>query len=64
MKFAVDALATTEMGYNIDVVTPDNFNTVMGDGFQAVLAGEKTPEQQAADLQAAMEEFRSEQQSG
>ena len=23
VKFAVDALATTEMGYNIDVVTPD-----------------------------------------
>ena len=36
----------------------------MGDGFQAVLAGEKTPEQQAADLQTAMEEFRSEQSSG
>lgn len=55
-KFAVDALAQQEMGYNIDVLTPDNFNTMMGDGFQAVLLGEKTPEQQAADLQAAWEE--------
>lgn len=54
--FAVDALATQEMGYNIDVLTPDNFNTMMGDGFQAVLLGEKTPEQQAADLQAAWEQ--------
>ena len=44
------------MGYNIDVLTPDNFNKVMWDGFAAVLAGSKTPEQQAADLQAAMEE--------
>ncbi|MBZ0301651.1 MAG: extracellular solute-binding protein [Anaerolineae bacterium] len=63
VKFAIDALATTEMGYNIDVVTPDTFNTMMGDGFQAVLAGEKTPEQQAADLQTAMDEFRKEQKS-
>jgi raffinose/stachyose/melibiose transport system substrate-binding protein len=55
-RFAVEALATQEMGYNIDVLTPDNFNTVMGDGFQAVLIGEKTPEQQAADLQAAWEQ--------
>ena len=44
------------MGYNIDVVTPDNFNKVMWDGFAAVLAGSKTPEQQAADLEAAMQE--------
>jgi raffinose/stachyose/melibiose transport system substrate-binding protein len=55
-RFAVEALATQEMGYNIDVLTPDNFNTMMGDGFQAVLLGEKTPEQQAADLQAAWEQ--------
>lgn len=44
------------MGYNIDVLTPDNFNKVMWDGFSAVLAGSKTPEQQAADLEAAMQE--------
>lgn len=54
--FVVEALAQQEMGYNIDVLTPDNFNTMMGDGFQAVLLGEKTPEQQAADLQAAWEQ--------
>jgi raffinose/stachyose/melibiose transport system substrate-binding protein len=58
--FAVDALATQEMGYNIDVLTPDNFNNMMGDGFQAVMLGEKTPEQQAADLQAAWEQAISE----
>jgi hypothetical protein len=28
----------------------------MWDGFAAVLAGSKTPEQQAADLEAAMQE--------
>jgi hypothetical protein len=29
---------------------------MMQNGFQAILAGDKTPEQQAADLQAAWEE--------
>lgn len=53
--FALDALATVPMGYNIDVLTPSNFNTVMSDGFQAVLLGRKTPAEQAADLQAAIE---------
>ena len=55
-RFAVDALAQQEMGYNIDVLTPDTFNTIMGDVFQAMLLGEKTAEQQAADLQAAWEQ--------
>jgi raffinose/stachyose/melibiose transport system substrate-binding protein len=54
-KFALEALATVPMGYNIDVITPEAFNTAMLDGFQAVLLGDKTPEQQAADLQAAIE---------
>ncbi len=54
-SFALEALATVPMGYNIDVITPEAFNTVMLDGFQAVLLGDKTPEQQAADLQAAIE---------
>jgi len=53
-KSAIQAISTQEMGYNIDVMTPDKFNTAMGDGFQAVLLGQKTPEQQAKDLQAAM----------
>ena len=54
-SFAVEALATVPMGYNIDVITPEAFNTAMLDGFQAVLLGDKTPEQQAADLQAAID---------
>jgi raffinose/stachyose/melibiose transport system substrate-binding protein len=56
LKFAVGALQSQEMGYNIDVLTPDTFNTMMGDGFQAVMLGEKTAEQQAQDLQKAWEE--------
>jgi raffinose/stachyose/melibiose transport system substrate-binding protein len=46
----------TQLGYNIDVLVPAAFNEVMQSGFQAVLAGDKTPEQQAADMQAAWED--------
>jgi len=58
LSFALDIIAkqADSMGYNIDVVAPDNFNQVMWDGFAGVLAGAKTPEQQAADLEAAMQE--------
>ncbi|MFT4038150.1 MAG: extracellular solute-binding protein [Thermomicrobiales bacterium] len=45
-----------QFGYNIDVMAPPAFNEMMQSGFQAVLAGDKTAEQQAADLQAAWEE--------
>ena len=58
LSFALDIIAkqADSMGFNIDVVTPDNFNKVMWDGFAGVLAGAKTPEQQATDLEAAMQE--------
>jgi raffinose/stachyose/melibiose transport system substrate-binding protein len=56
LKTAVDAIKTTDMGYNVDVLTPAQFNTAMGDGFQAVMLGTKTPEQQIADMQKAFEE--------
>ena len=48
-----------ELGYSIDVLVPPEFNDAMLSGFQAVLAGDKTAEEQAADLQAAWEEGRS-----
>ena len=44
-----------DFGYNIDVLTPQSFNQVMSDGFQEVLNGDKTAQQQADDLQAAWE---------
>ncbi len=50
----MDILATKEMGYSIDILMPQAFNTVMQDGFQAVLAGERTAQEQATALQAAM----------
>jgi raffinose/stachyose/melibiose transport system substrate-binding protein len=45
------------LGYNIDVLTPPEFNTAMNEGFQAVLNGERTPEEQAEQLQAAWDAF-------
>ncbi len=55
MKFAVDAVTTVPLGYNIDVLAGDNFNTLQGDGYQAVLLGLKTPEQLVEELQTAWE---------
>jgi raffinose/stachyose/melibiose transport system substrate-binding protein len=55
----INRLTTTgTFGYNIDVLTPMNFNTVMSQGFQEVLDGKKTPEEVAKELQAAMEEAK------
>lgn len=58
LSFALGIISdqADSMGYNIDVLTADNFNKVMWDGFAAVLANSKTPEQQATDLEAAMKE--------
>ncbi len=40
-------------GYNIDVLTSENFNEVMNSGFQEVIGGSRSPEEQAAALQDA-----------
>lgn len=51
---AAEALGGDAMGVNIDVLTPEAFNTTMLDGFQAVLGGERTAAEQAAALQASV----------
>lgn len=58
LAFTLTALNESgdDMGYNVDVLTPDTFNTMMFDGFQEVLGGTKTAQQQADDLQATMEQ--------
>lgn len=58
MRFTLETLQrdAEKMGYNINVLTPENFNNVMNDGFQEVLNGTKDAKQQADDLQKAMEE--------
>jgi raffinose/stachyose/melibiose transport system substrate-binding protein len=60
MRFCIEALQQNSeaMGYNIDVLTPDNFNTMMFDGFQEVLGGTKSAQQQADDLETAMQEAK------
>ena len=45
-------------GYNIDVLAPANFNEVMFSGFQEVLDGSRTAEEQAKALQAAWEKAK------
>ncbi len=42
-----------DFGYNIDVMATDVLNEAMYDGVQAVLSGQQTPEDVAADLEAA-----------
>lgn len=46
------------LGYFIELYSPAQFITMLEDGSQAILAGEKTAEQQAEDLQKAWEEGR------
>jgi raffinose/stachyose/melibiose transport system substrate-binding protein len=45
-------------GYNLDVLTPLNFNEVMFVGFQEVMGGGRTPQEQVKELQAAWEEAK------
>jgi ABC-type glycerol-3-phosphate transport system substrate-binding protein len=54
MAETMESLNPDAMGLNIDVLTPEAFNTTMLDGFQAVLAGDRTPEEQAKALQDSM----------
>jgi raffinose/stachyose/melibiose transport system substrate-binding protein len=42
-----------DFGYNIDVMTSDKFNEVMYDGVQAILTGQQSADEVAADLEAA-----------
>jgi raffinose/stachyose/melibiose transport system substrate-binding protein len=61
-RSVLDDLAEAEnpeaFGYNIDVLAPAGFNDVMFKGFQSVLAGERTPQEQADALQKAYAEAK------
>ncbi|MFC3687588.1 ABC transporter substrate-binding protein [Aquipuribacter hungaricus] len=43
----------SELGTNIDVLMPDEFNAAMSDGVQALFSDQSTPEEVAASLQEA-----------
>jgi raffinose/stachyose/melibiose transport system substrate-binding protein len=45
-------------GYNLDVLTPQNYNEVMFAGFQKVLNGSRSAQEQARALQDAWEEAK------
>jgi raffinose/stachyose/melibiose transport system substrate-binding protein len=45
-------------GYNLDVLTPQNFNDVMFTGFQEVMNGSRSAQEQVKELQAAWEEAK------
>lgn len=49
-----------DFGYNIDVLAPQNFNEVMFTGFQEVIGGSRSPEEQAAALQEAWAQAKEE----
>jgi len=52
----------TVFGSNVDVLAPPQFNEAMSNGFQAILAGDKTPDELAAELDAAWKEGMAGQQ--
>jgi raffinose/stachyose/melibiose transport system substrate-binding protein len=56
LQTGIGADAQTQFGYNVDVLAPPQFNDTMQNGFQAIIAGQTTPEQLAADLQKSWEE--------
>jgi raffinose/stachyose/melibiose transport system substrate-binding protein len=45
-----------ELGYNIDVLAPQRFNDTLSNGIQSILAGDMTPEELAAEIEAAWNE--------
>jgi raffinose/stachyose/melibiose transport system substrate-binding protein len=53
-----EADSPDSFGYNIDVLAPAGFNDVMFKGFQSVLAGERTAQEQADALQEAYAEAK------
>lgn len=62
-RFVIETLAGTgdivdevDFGYNVDVLAPLPFNTVLQRGLQQLMADEKTPEQVAAELEQAWTE--------
>ncbi len=53
-----EAAQAEAFGYNIDVLVPKNFNQVMYTGFEQVIAGTRSSEEQALMLQRAWAEAK------
>jgi raffinose/stachyose/melibiose transport system substrate-binding protein len=55
IQSGIGANAQTQFGYNVDVLAPPEFNEILLNGLQALVSGDSSPEQLAADLQASWE---------
>lgn len=57
LKFAISNLQAKDakFGYYVDLLATEELNTMMRPGFQAVVAGQKTPEAMAAEMQSVWE---------
>ena len=55
---AASSTNADSFGYNLDVLTPAEFNDIMFTGFQEVLNGTRTPQEQADALQAAYQKAK------
>jgi raffinose/stachyose/melibiose transport system substrate-binding protein len=56
LSYSMQIIQNQKTGYNFDPLMPANFVTAEGAGFQAIILGEKTPEQLAAELEKAWED--------
>jgi raffinose/stachyose/melibiose transport system substrate-binding protein len=56
LEVTAEVSASGDFGHNIDVLATDAFNEAMYDGVQAILSDQRTPEEVAADLEAAAQQ--------
>jgi raffinose/stachyose/melibiose transport system substrate-binding protein len=56
LEMTAEVSAAGDFGQNIDVLVTDKFNEAMYDGMQGILSDQRTPEEVAADLEAAAQE--------
>ena len=56
LEITAEVSASGDFGHNIDVLATDAFNEAMLDGMQAIMTDQMTPEEVAADLEAAAQQ--------
>jgi raffinose/stachyose/melibiose transport system substrate-binding protein len=56
LEITAEVSASGDFGHNIDVLATEAFNEAMLDGMQAIMTEQKTPEEVAADLEAAAQQ--------
>jgi raffinose/stachyose/melibiose transport system substrate-binding protein len=56
LEITAEVSASGDLGHNIDVLATEAFNEAMLDGMQAIMTDQMTPEEVAADLEAAAQQ--------